>query len=430
MLTFDGNRARATLMGGVAALALIGGGALFADPAAAGEIDDLRAENAALRAQLEQLATDVDVLKAQVAANRAATAEASEKAGGVPQSVVTSGNDKVSLSVSGQVNRMVLYADDGNQSRFFHSDNDNSSTRIRFQGKTKMDEEWSAGTNIEVQFESNSSADVTIDQNTAALDDNSFTERKLELYFQSKRLGKLSIGQGSSASDGTSEVDLSGTTVASKSEVMTMGKEIDFVTVGSNGTSSGDDPGDLFDHHDGLSRDDRLRYDTPTFAGAKLSTSWVDGDEWDVALRYGRDFEGAEIALAGSYWDSTPTNGLTGVSLSGSIKADFGTSLTGTWAQADSETAGRDTETFWYAKLGHQWSPFDIGKTAVSVSYANSEDQEANGKGGDYMDVAVVQKIDGLGAEIYGMIGQFDPDVPGADLEDLTVGGAGARVKF
>jgi hypothetical protein len=116
--------------------------------------------------------------------------------------------------------------------------------------------------------------------------------------------------------------------------------------------------------------------------------------------------------------------------MSGSVKADFGTSLTGTWSQADSDAVGRDTETFWFAKLGHEWSPCDIGSTAVSASYANADDQEANGKGGDYMDVAFVQKIDDLGTELYGMIGQFEPDVPGVQLEALTVGGAGARVKF
>jgi len=37
---------------------------------------------------------------------------------------------------------------------------------------------------------------------------NNFTERKLEIYFDSKRLGRLWLGQGDTASNGTSEVDL------------------------------------------------------------------------------------------------------------------------------------------------------------------------------------------------------------------------------
>jgi len=426
-------RRRAPLLAGTAVAVCLGVTALATGPASAGEVDDLRAENVALEARLEALATDMDVLRAQVAANRVAAEEATEAAesvAAVPQSVVTSGNPDTSLSISGQVNRMVLYADDGNQSRFFHADNDKSSTRIRFQGKRKMDEEWSAGTNIEVQFESNASGDVTIDQNTSVIDNNSFTERKLEVYVASDRLGKLWLGQGDTASNGTAEVDLSGTTVISSSDIVTIANEVDFVLSGTAGTSSGDDPGDLYSNNDGLSRDDRIRYDTPSFAGFKLSTSWVDGDEWDIAARYGRDYDGFNVALGASYWDSSPTNGLTGLSMSGSVKADFGTSLTGTWSQADSDAVGRDTETFWFAKLGHQWSPFDIGSTAVSASYANTDDQEANGKGGDYMDIAFVQKINSLGTELYGMIGQFEPNVPGAQLEALTVGGAGARVKF
>ncbi len=77
-----------------------------------------------------------------------------------PPKMVTSGKDKVSLSVYGQVNRMLLNASDGSDSRLFHADNDMSSTRVGFKGKAKMDGGWSAGTTIEAQMESNSSAKV------------------------------------------------------------------------------------------------------------------------------------------------------------------------------------------------------------------------------------------------------------------------------
>ena len=44
----------------------------------------------------------------------------------------------------------------------------------------------------------------------------SFTERKLEFWVKHKEAGKLSIGQGSTASDGVAEADLSGTGVGAR----------------------------------------------------------------------------------------------------------------------------------------------------------------------------------------------------------------------
>ena len=39
------------------------------------------------------------------------------------------------VKVSGQVNQMVMYADDGSEDGTFITDNDNSSTRFRFDGR-------------------------------------------------------------------------------------------------------------------------------------------------------------------------------------------------------------------------------------------------------------------------------------------------------
>lgn len=400
-------------------------------PAKADDVSDLKAENQALRSEVDNLAQEIGILKNMVVENHN-TAQAAVKAAenSVPQKVVTSGKEKVSLSISGQVNRMMLFGDDGNQARWFNADNDRSSTRVRFKGKAKMDEEWSAGTNIEVQFESNSTADVTIDQENAALDNNSFTERKLELYFESEQFGKLSIGQGDTASNGTAETDLSGTGVISGADYHVLAKEMDFVLSGTNGTSTGDDPGDLFDNFDGLSRDDRLRYDTPSFGGVKLSASWADGDKRDVAVRFGRKYEGMEVAAAASYWDKEPSNQEDGYSLSGSIKADMGVSLSAAYSEKDFKAENRNSAEFWWAKVGHQWKVLEAGKSAVSFAYSETEEQDANNSSGAYWELAGVQKIDGLGAEIYAVYSQFDADIPNEPSDEITVGGIGARIKF
>ena len=402
---------------------------LMAQPAAADDISDLKAENATLKGQIESLARDLQQLRDAVQQNGQAVADVKAEAAAAGPTV-SSGKKNIRLAISGQVNRMVFYADDGDQARWFHADNDRSSSRVRFIGTSKLDDTWSAGTTMEVQFESNSTADVTIDQNTAVNASNSFTQRKLELWFSNKDLGKLSLGQGSTASDGTVEVDLSGTGAISSAGYSSLGSSLPFRVSGTQGTSSGVTVGDMFDTQDGLSRDDRIRYDSPTFAGTKLSTSWVDGDEWDLAARYGREFDGTEVALAAGYRDASPTAQKTGFGLSASVKASFGTSLSGGYSNEDIEAVGRNNEEFWYVKLGHYLTVTDIGGTAVSIDYSQTKDQGANGREGTFYSLAAAQSIDKLGAELYAIVGVYDADLADVQTENITMGGFGALVKF
>ena len=45
--------------------------------------------------------------------------------------------DKVSVQLYGQINRALLYADDGNESKLYFVDNKNSSTRFGFNAKAR-----------------------------------------------------------------------------------------------------------------------------------------------------------------------------------------------------------------------------------------------------------------------------------------------------
>ncbi|NIQ96435.1 MAG: porin, partial [Desulfuromonadales bacterium] len=54
---------------------------------------------------------------------------------------------------------------------------------------------------------------------------------------------------------------------------------------------------------DGLSRDDRLRYDTPKFYGVSLAASHVTDDQWDVAVFQSGKFGDFKVAGAASYAD-------------------------------------------------------------------------------------------------------------------------------
>jgi len=335
---------------------------------------------------------------------------------------VASGGDKISLTLSGQVNRGVLYVDDGNQTEIMHVDNDNSSTRVRFVGVGRYNEEISAGTVIEVQFESQSTATIDIDDPDAGTDNN-FTERKLELYFDHARFGRIWLGQGDTASNGTSEMDLSGTGVIGYSGIADMAGGINFQDAGVAGPQINE----AFSNFDGLSRDDRIRYDTPSLSGFQLSASHAESKKSDVAARFSGDVgAGLKVAAAVAYAINADIDSQVNGSIS--VLHDSGFSVTAAAGQQEPETGTADPF-FWYAKLAYTLGG-GIGDTSFGIDYTEAEDVDlANDEFTSY-GAYVVQNIDNLGTQLYLGVRQHELDRPGSDFDDILAVLGGALIKF
>lgn len=336
---------------------------------------------------------------------------------------VDSGNDKVKLSISGQVNRGVLYADDGTETGIMHVDNDNSSTRFRLIGSGKYDDEITVGTQIEVQIESDSTANINIDgTNTGGAA--GFTERKLELFFDHTRFGRLWLGQGDTASNGTSEVDLSGTGVIGYSGVADMAGGIDF-----GGLGSGTEVGDVFSNFDGLSRDDRIRYDTPSFSGVKLSASSAEGNKHDAAVRFSGDVGGGLRLAAAAAWAKSATFD-SQINGSVSLLHDSGFNVTAAGGRRTLRDPARiEDPVFYYAKLGYLWKG-GIGDTAFAVDYELANDVAADDDEATSFGLFVVQKVDSIATDLYIGVRNYQLDRPGTNFDDIRAVMAGARIKF
>ncbi len=363
------------------------------------------------------------------AAAQQASEQASEQASQAqePQRLVKSGKDSIKLSLSGQVNRGVLIADDGNNTHLFHVDNDNSSTRIRFVGKGNFNEDLSVGTQIEVQFESNSTASIN-QFSSRGVGPNNFTERKLEFYVDSKRFGRVWVGQGSTASDGSSEVDLSGTAVIAPSKVNDMAGGLIFSRAGAQPLAGDPTIGRAFSNLDGLSRDDRIRYDTPSFRGFKASASAIAGGRWDVAGRYSAELLDTKLAAAVAYWERPGSHGVSG-SISGRHKS--GLNLTFAAGNRDFNAVGRNDSSFFFVKLGYLRKFFPtFGNTALSVDYFNSDDQSATGDDSQSYGAFIVQNFDRVATELYIGGRLYDLDRPGARFHNIVAVLSGARIKF
>ena len=398
------------------------------DAASSERIEFLEAQEAARSAAEKSAPPPTATASAPSATSTLQEVPATREADARPEpllrpTVVSSGNTGVNLSLSGQVNRGLLFYDDGEKTDLRNVDNDNSSTRVRFVGKANFDEDISLGTNIEVQFESNSSADVS-QLNERNVGNNNFTERKLEVYVDSKKYGRVSLGQGDTASNSTSEIDLSGTSVVGYSSVGDVAGSLLFRD-DDTGDLTDTDVGAAFSNLDGLSRDDRIRYDTPKLAGFRASTSFIEGDRWDAALRYSETFGDLRVDAGAAYARFDGTNRVNG-SFS-ALHKPTGLSFT---AAAGTENRDSTDPFFGYAKLGYQTNYFNFGKTAFAIDAYYGEDFAENGSESLAFGGQAVQNIDRIGTEVYVGARYFDFDGTTSDTDGIFTVLSGARVKF
>ena len=339
---------------------------------------------------------------------------------------VQPGNKNVSLELSGQVNRALLMAYDGDNTDFFNVDNDSSSTRFRLVGKYSGNHGFSLGGRIEVQVESNSTADVN-QNNKRDDDDDFFGLRRAEVWFDTP-YGRLWAGQGSTASDGAAEVDLSGTDLVTYSSIVDIAGGILFRDNNLDGLT-GTTVGDVFSNLDGLGRDDRVGYDTPTIGGLKLSASWVTSDDhWDVALRYARDYGQLQVAAAVAYAQQKPSFDS---QLSGSMSALHSSGFNATLAGGFQDIDNDEREPYYlYFKLGYTRQFFSFGQSGFSIDYYYGEEFDVIDDEGKSIGFGLVQKIDAFATELYLGLRDYDLDREGADLDNIFAVLMGARVKF
>jgi predicted porin len=349
---------------------------------------------------------------------------------------IKSGNDKVGVQVYGQLNRALMYADDGNESKLFHVDNDNSSTRVGLKGKVAANESLTIGTVFEVEWQANASNEVSMKTETIS---GEFRERHVDIYFDFKNIGKFSLGKGHMASDTVSEVDLSDTKLIGSSDVADVGGRFLFYDAGQQASSEEEQaPGlmviDVFNNMDGLSRKNRLRYDTPSFGGFSLATAVGEKEMFDLSLNYSGEFSGTKVKAAVAYSD--PNSSYTTINGSASVLFPFGLNLTVAGGTRDLDTmpANGDDPQFMYGKIGYICKELvSVGSTALSVDYGVYENikKQNIGQEGTVMGVQVVQQITAYSTELYAAYRIFAvEDNTAADYEDISFAIAGVRLRF
>ncbi len=351
---------------------------------------------------------------------------------------VKSGNDKVDLNLYGHINRAVMSVDDGNESKIFHVDNSHSESRVGLKGKVAASESLTIGGNAEVQWQANPSEQVSMDEESISAE---LKERKMEVYFDVDKIGKLSVGRGDMASDETSEVDLSGTALAGNSGVADAGGGFAFYDNTPAVLAEGEEAqsvtvSKVFNQMDGLSKKNRVRYDTPSLGGLSLGVSAGEKEMVDAALTYSRELaDGTQFKAAVAYSDPGEGKEYSQINGSASVLFGFGLNFTvaGGTRDLDDMPANGDDPTFMYGKIGYKAKIFSTGSTACSFDYgvfSNIKNQATEEEGTAY-GVQVVQKLSDYNTELFAAYRNFElEDNTAADYEPITLAMGGVRLKF
>ncbi|MDD2499702.1 MAG: porin [Geobacter sp.] len=384
---------------------------------------------------LQQTAPPIPV-KAPVAATDKSAKPLIHKqlAAAVPP-VVTSGNDRIRLAISGQLNRAMNVASDGVSTRIYHVDNDGSNSRFRLVGSAKINDDLSLGTRIEIAVAPDISTRVS---QTSQVYGDYFNQRWAEVSLASKRFGKLSIGKGDTASNTTAEADLSKTSVVQYSQIYTMAGGMLFREKNGARALTSLKISDVFNNGDGLTRQSRLRYDSPGFYGFSLAGSLVAGQRSDIALYWGGEgygFQGGgAFAVANTKgtasYSTLPDARLLYDGSFSLLHKQTGLNVTVSGSLLERTAAGNRTNL--YTKLGWIAHFTRLGSTAFGLDYTRTSNGYADGDRATSVGAAVVQAFEQYATELYVQyrIHALERSASLAPVSDINVGTVGVRVKF
>lgn len=346
--------------------------------------------------------------------------------------VVSSSQPQVKVSVSGQVNRAINFANDGEETKAYFVDNEVSNSRFRVLGLANYNEDIRFGGLLEVAFSPNNSFDVSqIDEDSGDLID----VRRAETGVDSRRLGRVWLGKGSAATDNVAEYDLSGVDVIMYAGVADIVGGLFFRD--EDGELTDVTVADAFFDFDG-ERLDRVRYDTPVLGpGLQLSVSAGEDQRYDASVNWGGDFD------QWSGVDLGPFTTLAAVGISDPSQQGVDYRLMGSGSILHNPTgfnftvsAGMDQADEGdpynlYGKLGWYGTLNTLGNTGFGIDLTRGEDVSAPGDTGHSVGGAMVQTIEGYGTELYSQVRWYTLDRDDApSVDDIVVGTVGSRVKF
>jgi hypothetical protein len=362
----------------------------------------------------------------------------------------------VSVRISGHVNRIITFWDDGEESNAYVSDTSTWSSRFRLTGLASATPDWIFGYRLELAVADGLSSNLN------QIDSNAFRGglkvARSYYFIDNKQLGRLSVGLQQEANDGaTGGGDFSGLESQSGSGLTDNNGGFFLRRKGVPGGAglvreltwadiSLEAPGD------GASERNVVRYDSPTFGGFRVAWSWGVDDDWTAAGYFSREFGdfrvGASIGY-GAYtsplsdcrqrvpFDPSSKNctalggGIGFIHVPTGILAHYSTGIQFDDFHAPPPLRDPNDQTWFYAKAGIHRQFISLGHSGIFGEYYRGSrtleelfpsgtsslapgDVFVRGSTVDFFGVSAYQDIDSAATQIYLTYRNF-----GADLDVL-----------
>ena len=295
----------------------------------------------------------------------------------------------VDFTISGHVNRALVIVDSDAGSSGEVLNNGSSSTRIRWTGSSEMEDGNSVG--IQVEYQEIAGGGLGL--------------RHANVNY-SGEFGKITIGQGSEAGDGS----------AYKGGVGTFG-------VG-HGQEKGSafTLGAYFGSLDAGGRINTIRYDTPAIGPVGAAVSVGNGDNISAAATLGTEFSGSSFDAMVATLQTPGDTATIGASFGVSMASGLGVS--GAWAQGESMGTNATDPSYFQTAVS-----YSFGDTTVSASWYSSEDFVNDGSEGTAIGIGVNHNLPAVAAQVYSAVQNYAVE-DGALDTDETVFVVGTRVRF
>jgi predicted porin len=237
-------------------------------------------------------------------------ADLEERIAELEETAARTGQRNVKLTVSGFLNEAIMFWDDGFEQNADIVTNDNGRGRIAFRGVGKINDEWSAGFRLEIGIRiENSKRFSQDDPGIGGLD-----VRHSLWFIESKKYGRLTVGDTGGAGEGSTEMNLSKTFDVAKysdPEDVALGLFLRRTDGSIVRTTSGAGFAwyrlirDYGDQAGEGRRSNMVRYDTPEIAGFIGIVNWGQDDAWEIGTRYRAENNGFRVAAAITYGENT-----------------------------------------------------------------------------------------------------------------------------
>ncbi|MEQ1713968.1 MAG: hypothetical protein ABL908_21585, partial [Hyphomicrobium sp.] len=341
-------------------------------------------------------------------------------------------------------------------------------SRFRFVGDAKINDRWSAGYLMEIGVHS-----ARLDGNDATTDDGqaaALNIRHSAWWLSNKDLGKVWVGQTSSATDAIMEINLANTAHFATQNMSAQAGNFGIRL--ANGAQSGlrlrsfmggvdaNGVGNTAAQIGEGERHNVVKFESVALQGFTFSAAFGEDDLWDVALRYAGEFNGIKIAAGVGYsqWTDTTTNEYNcRIAPAGTTNAScnqFGISgavmhvPTGLYVHAaygvrsdDNAPAGSDdSSTQFYLQAGIERKWFPLGKTTLFGEFqtwdigVNDTNIAGRSLEMDMWGIGLNQNIEAAAMDLYIRYNNFDTERTErgvkTNFQDFSTVTAGGKINF